>query len=95
MNWDYRIIRRDLSSQFPDSAKEDCITFGIHEVYYNKKGKVEGWTIDPKELGGDNVKDLKLGYKLMGTAFKKPVLTEVKNKKGDDILIEWKEKDEQ
>ena len=36
MSWNYRVIRYANNEGF-----------GLHEVYYDESGKVEGWTEDP------------------------------------------------
>ena len=48
MTWNYRIFKHDNGKR---------IFYGLHEAYYNDKGKVNGWTKEP-EVVGDTVKDL-------------------------------------
>ena len=49
-------------------------SYGIHEVFYDKKGNPISCTQDPVEVCGDNKEDIMLSYLLMGEAFNKPVL---------------------
>lgn len=44
-SWNYRIIRH------PDHV-------ALHEVHYDKDGRVEGWTEDPVRFVGDSPRDL-------------------------------------
>ena len=45
MIWSYRIIHHD-EDQHP--------YFAIHEVFYDKHGKVTGWTVDPINVSGES-----------------------------------------
>ena len=76
MTWNKRIIRRES----PLGA-----VFSIHEVFYDDKGKVDGWTEAPVYLDGDDLDDLKLDFFLTANAFLKPVLVEV-----GDTLVEYR-----
>lgn len=38
MSWNYRIFRH---------RHEKGDTYALHEAYYNKKGKCDGWTVEP------------------------------------------------
>lgn len=51
--WNYRIFRyKKKLKGYPDWEE-----FGIHEAFYDKNGKVNGWTQDPI-IVGDSVSDL-------------------------------------
>ena len=49
MTWNYRIIRHD---------QDNPEWYGLHEVYYNEAGAVEGWTEDSIDFVGDSAEDL-------------------------------------
>ena len=70
-HWNHRVIEGE------DGRGEKYV--GIHEVYYDKKGKINGWTLEPKILA-DDIKGLEWTLKEMMKALKTPVLKEVKNK---------------
>ena len=63
--WDHRIMKRT----FPNE-----VLYQIHEVFYDDEDNVDGWTENPVTVSGIDMEDLKKGYKLIGTAFEKPVL---------------------
>lgn len=73
MTWEYRLAEKDVEHNHPISGKNITTLYGIVEVYYDKCGKVEGWTnfIDPN--GWTNVGDLKLTLEKMVVALSKPV----------------------
>ena len=82
MTWNYRIIKRE---------NEIWTYFAIYEVYYNKNGKITSWSEPPiSPYGEDDVEDLKRDFKLMEKAFEKPILIEMINKKGKEVLKEVK-----
>lgn len=64
--WNHRVMRRNF-----DNGDSE---YGIHEVYYNAKGKVEAWTENPVPLVGMSIKDLKQTLEWMAVALKKPLL---------------------
>jgi len=51
--WNYRVFKYKSGE------------YGIHEAYYGKKGKVEGWTADPI-IVGDSVEDLFKELRVIG-----------------------------
>jgi hypothetical protein len=51
MSWDYRVVKTTEKSKF---FSEPVISYGIHEVYYNKDGKINGVTEEPARIIGDN-----------------------------------------
>ena len=69
MTWDYRVMRRVTKV----NGKRD-VSFGIYEIFFDEKGKLEGWTEDSVEPHGDTLKDLKTDLKWMTQAFNKPIL---------------------
>jgi hypothetical protein len=79
MSWNYRVLKRRHS--------DDEVTYGIHEVYYDKQGNPSFCSTNPMEPFGSTFKDLNLDFSLMRKAFKLPVLnyqdfiSDKKNKK--------------
>lgn len=69
--WNYRVIKRI-------SCGEEV--YGVHEVFYNSKGRIELWTEGSVDVVGCSIADVKAQYDSMAEAFTKPVLV-VKNKK--------------
>jgi hypothetical protein len=51
MSWNYRLVKTTEKSKF---FAEPVISYGIHEVYYNKDGKINGVTEKPVRIIGDN-----------------------------------------
>lgn len=62
--WNYRVVRR---------TEQGETWLALHEAYY-QDGAVMGITQDPVNVHGNDLEDLKAGYKLMKLAFNKPVL---------------------
>ena len=58
MSWNYRVFK----------YKEGGI--GLHEVYYNDKGQIQGFTQEPV-ISGDHIKDLLSYLSLMKKDIKK------------------------
>lgn len=79
MTWNYRII-----------ARRDNVLGGwwmnIHEVFYDKKNRIVGWT-EEMGPGGSDKKEIEECLKLMLIALKKPVLVE-KKIRGKEKLVE-------
>lgn len=70
--WNYRIVRRRIPIQESGNTRDK--TFGIHEAYYDKNGKV--WAITEEQMCpvGDSRRDLEMCFEQMRQAFKRPVL---------------------
>lgn len=49
-HWNYRIYRH--------GHKKGPSTYALHETYYDKKGKPDGWTVEPMTQHRDNVDEL-------------------------------------
>jgi len=47
--------------------------YGIHEVFYDEDGKVDGWTED-EEIMGESLEELKQTLEWMLVCLDKPVL---------------------
>lgn len=69
MTWNYRVISRTD----PSGSGE---LFGIHEVYYDSIGRVEGWTEEPCDPFGESLSELRADLEMMMAALEKPVLKE-------------------
>jgi len=65
MGWNYRV----LANKYKDE-----IFFDIHEVYYSKNNKPNGYTENPVSVGGDSLKSIKHTLKKMKESLKKPIL---------------------
>ena len=55
MSWNYRIIYHD---------DDEHPYYGLHEVFYTKKGKIKSWSLDA-DVVGDSVDDIKSSVKMM------------------------------
>lgn len=66
MSWNYRLIRHTDRS------------VGIHEVYYNSRGRVCAWTANPVRVVGDSAAEVRTDLRLMAAAWKKPILLQAK-----------------
>ena len=75
MSWNYRIIKKQ---------KDEYISYGIYEVYYDKDGSIKSWSADPMypfleietDFEKDDVQGLKDELHRMDKAFSKPILME-------------------
>jgi len=61
VSWNYRIIERDGE-------------FAIHEVFYDKDGRVTGWTETPVYPRAESLEDLALELARYSEAVNKPVI---------------------
>jgi len=77
--WNYRVIKRH-------HKETDTYTYQVHEVYYKKNGKIEGWSESPVSPMGDTLNELRGDIQYFSKAFQKPVLRE-KTKKGKLMLV--------
>jgi hypothetical protein len=66
MSWNYRVMVRT----WPGGEK----TYGIYEVYYDKRSKAEASTVEGMSPYGDTLAELKADFALMKKAFSAPVL---------------------
>jgi hypothetical protein len=51
MSWNHRVVKTTEKSKFFD---EPIISYGIHEVYYDKNGKITGISEEPIRINEDN-----------------------------------------
>ena len=61
MTWNHRIVKRG----------DD---YGIHEVYYDDDGEVEGLTADAISLVSEDVMELRNDWLMIASALFKPVI---------------------
>lgn len=71
MTWHYCIIRKTTKYKGKTTHHYD-----IHEVYLDKKGKIETWTADPVDCNGfEEVKTVQIALSMMLTdALRHPVM---------------------
>lgn len=66
MSWGYRLLKtKDGDDDF----------YQIHEVYYNKDGKVDGWTVNAVTVGGHSKAEVKWALEQMLEALNKEPIT--------------------
>lgn len=65
MSWNYRIIKKEYGNE---------VEYAIYEVYYNKRGVIDGWSENPTCVAGNSLNDLAKDFQLYAEAFSKPVL---------------------
>lgn len=70
MTWNHRVMRHESG---PIGFCDDGCWYGIHEVYYDEQGNVDGYTKDAL-VTGDNIEDLKWALQKMLECLEKPVL---------------------
>lgn len=66
VTWNYRVVKR------ADIEGEE--TYGIHEVYYNDDGSIQGITAQPVGISSESEQGLKEVIGMMQEAFAKKVL---------------------
>ena len=64
----------------PLHAKDPETWYAIHEVYYHENEI--GYTTNPIPLVADSIEDLESIHKMIGDAFKKPILDYKENDNG-------------
>ena len=71
MSWNYRILAEHFEGAafLPDETQ-----FYIAEVFYDDQGEARGYSDNGAILVGSNLKDLKVGFRMMATALQKPIL---------------------
>lgn len=64
MSWEYRIMKHADGS------------YALHEAYYDRNGKINGWTEKPVvDTHGETLGELENIFHLMQGAFTRPVLS--------------------
>ncbi len=91
--WNYRVMKHKVDlSTLSDSLRKllenqnDNYWYGIHEVYYNEAGEVDGWTDYEIPPFGETPEELKQCFELMSLAFDKEVLDYEKSCPTPDII---------
>jgi hypothetical protein len=69
-HWNHRVIATKQDD--PDNP----YYYAIHEVHYDEAGNVEGWTVDPTPVSGEDLDDLKWVLESMQKCLGTPVLYE-------------------
>lgn len=87
MTWNYRVCGSTQVYKLGGRWRKST-TYAIHEVYYDKKGKVDGWTETPLVLQGyDSPKDIQTALAMMlADAMKHPPMKFV-FEHGEDLLV--------
>lgn len=69
MSWNFRVIKHKTAPT--GNTALDRVTpkewYGLHEVYYNDKGEIDGWIEEP-EVTGETLEDLRGTIDLMWEA---------------------------
>jgi hypothetical protein len=74
VSWNHRVIKKTYKQ-----GEETTHGYEIHEVYYDKDGRIDGWTEQPVNPYGDTVEELHADLAYFLNALDKPVL-EIKDK---------------
>ena len=64
MTWNYRVFKNKHGQ------------FQIHEVYYDKKGKIKAWSAEPVEPYGESTEELTGDLTYMLAAVEKEIIIE-------------------
>ena len=65
MTWNYRVVKKKYN---------DYVSYGIHEVFYDDNGNIEGCTEEPIDVSADSLEELKEVYNMMAEAFEQEVV---------------------
>jgi hypothetical protein len=65
MTWNHRVVKRTFN---------DEVFYGIHEVYYDDDGTINGCTMEPVAIQEESVEDLEVTLTRMLQCAVKPVL---------------------
>lgn len=88
MTWNNRIIRKIQRNPIKNGSPKVLHFYDIHEVYYDKKGQVNGWTENPIIGGFESVKDLRSSLaQILRDVLISPVV-EIKKVNKKDVLVE-------
>ena len=79
-SWNYRIIKKRYE-------KEYITSYELHEVFYNDKDEIDGWTAEPLRLVAETEFELREEIRFFLEAFRQPILEE-KLVKGKMKLVE-------
>jgi len=56
VSWSYRAVK---------IVEGDEEVWRVHEVFYDKKGRIDKWTVDPIYAQGDSLENLKADLSMM------------------------------
>jgi hypothetical protein len=70
MSWNYRILKTK-------DGEDDW--YQIHEVYYDKGGKVKGWTKNGATVAGNTLVELKNSLEMMLKSLDKEMINQNKD----------------
>lgn len=65
MSWNHRLMAYEDGDEY---------YFRVHEVYYDKEGKPDGYTQEGVTVGGNSLEELRLVLYRMGLCLDKPIL---------------------
>lgn len=77
MSWNYRVVKRHEPAFHDNDANKcdgNCIRYGVHEAFCDKKGKVFAITVNPIGIRGESLEELKKDLEWHAEALKHPVL---------------------
>ena len=74
MNWNYRILKTK-------DGEDDW--YQIHEVYYDKDGKIKGWTENGATVAGNTLVELRDSLGMMLKSLDKEILNQNKDEKSN------------
>lgn len=69
MSWNHRVVKRMIKG-----LNEEVPSFGIHEAFYDKNGRVWGITQEPMDPHGETIEELRQDLEWMMKALEHPVL---------------------
>jgi len=90
--WNNRIVKQTTTYTVNgEKITED--SYGIHEVFYNRKGEIINRTDRAIDVVGDTMKELRDSYEMLGEAFEQDVLVEdeIEYKESLPDPFSWKE----
>ena len=73
MNWNHRVVKRTYTSEDGKPVYRE-VMYGVHEAYYDEKGKVFMITDNPTAPSGDSMEELKESLEYMTKALEHPIL---------------------
>jgi hypothetical protein len=74
MRWNNRVVKKLHKWVDAKGQQRGDWTYGIHEAYYDKNGKVLAVTEDPVEPHGETVQEMRRSWCMMAEAFGQPIL---------------------
>lgn len=75
MSWNYRVVRKQKRNPVKGGKPQVLHWYDVHEVYYDKKDRVEGWTQDAIFGSFESVEELQLALiSMLNDSIKCPVM---------------------